>query len=109
MMLVVVRLLVGMIAFVALILASRHIIVRWNMRGKEYLVVFLVAVAVDNLFTSVLALEVVSGLRPVTVTWRTLALLLPQMAIALSGAAFCAFLLGLIGYGRVKRPDGVGE
>lgn len=99
------RILAGIVVVVALALATRHIMLAWKMRGKEYLVVFLVSVALDQLFTSYFLMEAVSSGNPVTITWRATVFLVFQIAAALSGGAFCAFLLGILGT-REDKQDG---
>jgi hypothetical protein len=99
------RVLAGIIVVVALSLASRHIVLNWKMRGKEYLVVFLVSVALDQLFTSFFLMDAIASGNPLNITWRTTVFLVFQIAAALSGGAFCAFLLGLVGSGRTDTRE----
>lgn len=91
------RVVFGFIAVAALALATRHILLNWTMRGKQYLAVFLSCVALDYGFTSYFLLENIISQAPITITFRTVVFLGLQIAAAISGGAFCAFLLGILG------------
>lgn len=91
------RILSGIIVVVAIALATRHIMLKWEMRGKEYLAVFLVSVALDQFFTSYFLMEALADGRATMITWRATLFLGFQIVAAISGGFFCAFLLGIIG------------
>ena len=104
MIILLIRLAFGIVAIVALLLAVRHITMRWQMRGRGYLTVFLIAVALDNLFTGVLIVMRLSTPTPIVITWQTFALLMPQIAVTLTAMAFCGLLLGIIGSDHEADP-----
>ena len=104
MIILIARLICGIVATIAIVLAARHITMRWQMRGKEYLTAFLIAVAIDNLVTGTLILIRLSVSTPIVITWQTIALLAPQIAVTLTAMAFCGLLLGIIGGDHAADP-----
>lgn len=96
------RIALGVCTGVALVLAIRHIVFNWNMQGKEYLAVFLAAVAIDNVFAALFLIFSVAfsppSAEPIPI-WFLLFLSVP-IVVAPTAMAFAGFILGHIGYDR---------